>query len=408
MCVDSYGEKNEAFLPMPLYLINTMRKLLSLFSALPFLLSAQPAQPLLYAEPYLQNVSTTAVTVMYQSHGSVHSWVEVGTDSLHTTTVRQLTNGQEVVHDIEHRVRLEGLTPGATYYYRVCATEILKNQAYSKTFGRTARTPFYRFTLPADTTRNFTALVLNDLHGNGPTIAALSALAETIPHDFVVFNGDCLSEPATREHAIKDIHWLASAFHAASIPCIFLRGNHEIRNAYSSGMPSLFEWSGHGTTYHAFSWGDTRFVMLDCGEDKPDSTWVYYGLNDFNAFRRDQADFLKQEISSKAYKKARRHVLIHHIPLWFERENDPGAISLPCRELWLPWLKKAAFDVSINAHVHEFRYAEAGTVGNPYPVLTGGGPSLESATLTVVRKQGKYLEVQVLDAKGNVRHATQL
>ncbi len=49
---------------------------------------------------------------MYQSHGSVHSWVEVGTDSLHTTTVRRLTNGQEVVHDIEHRVRLEGLTPG--------------------------------------------------------------------------------------------------------------------------------------------------------------------------------------------------------------------------------------------------------------------------------------------------------
>lgn len=96
-------------------------------------LTGQTTEPLLFfpASPYLQNMSFTAVTVMYQSGGSVHSWVEMGRDSLHTT-YRQLSGGQEVVHDDEHKVRIEGLEPGATYYYRVCATEILANQAYKK------------------------------------------------------------------------------------------------------------------------------------------------------------------------------------------------------------------------------------------------------------------------------------
>lgn len=259
-------------------------------------LAGQTTEPLLFfpVSPYLQNVSPTAVTVMYQSGGSVHSWVEVGRDSLHTTAYRQLAGGQEVVHDDEHKVRIERLEPGATYYYRVCATEILANQAYKKEFGRTVKTPFYKMTLPADTTRNFTAIVLNDLHGVGELVAQMARLADSIKPDFVVFNGDCLSEPATRQQAWQMVHSLTTAFHGTSTPCIFVRGNHEIRNAYSSGMLSLFDWPG-GQTYHAFSWGDTRFVVLDCGEDKPDDTWVYYGLNDFTGFRSAQVDFLQKE-----------------------------------------------------------------------------------------------------------------
>ena len=61
-------------------------------------------------------------------------------------------------------------------------------------------------------------------------------------------------------------------------------------------------------TYGAFSWGDTRFVMLDCGEDKPDSTWVYYGLNDFTGLRKDQVSFLSKELSGKEFKQASKRV----------------------------------------------------------------------------------------------------
>lgn len=365
-------------------------------------LTGQTTEPLLFfpVSPYLQNMSPTAVTVMYQSGGSVHSWVEVGRDSLHTTAYRQLAGGQEVVHDDEHKVRIEGLEPGATYYYRVCATEILTNQAYKKEFGRTVKTPFYKMTLPADTTRNFTAIVLNDLHGVGELVAQMARLADSIKPDFVVFNGDCLSEPATRQQAWQMVHSLTTAFHGTSTPCIFVRGNHEIRNAYSSGMLSLFDWPG-GQTYHAFSWGDTRFVVLDCGEDKPDDTWVYYGLNDFTGFRSAQVDFLQKETAGKAYRQARHHIFIHHIPLWAEEEpQDPGAVSKPCRTLWTPVLKKADIDVALNGHTHRFRHYAAGESGCLYPVVVGGGPSLKSATMTIVRKQNKTLSLEIINAQG--------
>ena len=54
--------------------------------------------------------------------------------------------------------------------------------------------------------------------------------------------------------------------------------------------------------------------MLDCGEDKPDTHWVYYGLNDFSDLRKAQAGFLKEELASRAFKKASKRVLIHHVP----------------------------------------------------------------------------------------------
>lgn len=385
-----------------------MRIFLFLLTIQAFLgLSAQQAFPgdsarsLFYGSPYLQHATPSGVSVMYQSTCSVHSWVEFGRDTLHLDTLRQLIGGQEVVHDAEHRVRLTGLRPGATYYYRVCAQQILKNQSYHKEFGRTERTPFHHFTLPADTSTHFTALVFNDMHSVRELESAMGRLADSIPHDFVIFNGDCLPEPAHRDQAFSSVQSLVSTFHGADIPCIFLRGNHEIRNAYSSGMLSLFDYGPGSTTYHAFSWGDVRFVMLDCGEDKPDDTWVYYGLNDFTAFRREQAAFLADEIRSRPFRKAHRRILVHHIPLWFQdAANDPGGESAPCRKLWSPVLEKAPVDLALNGHTHRFQFYETGQYGNPYPMLIGGGPSHKSATVIVLEKRGKTLRVKVLDTKG--------
>ena len=365
-----------------------------LFSAIT--LSAAQPQDVLWGLPYLQNMTTDGVTVMYQSRGSVHSWVEVGIDSMHTQRFRQLRGGQEVVHDQEHRVRLSGLQPGQTYYYRICAQEITKNQSYHKTFGCSIATPFYRFTLPADTMMNFTAIILNDLHGVQAVINRVAACVDSIQPDLIFFNGDCLSEPADRDQAIRMVQSLVVPFHGEQRPLVFIRGNHEIRNAYSSGMTSLMEWPG-GETYHAFSWGRTRFVVLDCGEDKPDSTWVYYGLNDFSGFRQDQVGFLQQEIRSRAFRKADHRFLLHHIPLWFDNEaNDPGGASAPCRTLWADLLTRAGIDCAFNGHTHRQQFYDKGQQGNPYPMYIGGGPAVGHASVYVLRVRGKEYSVETI------------
>ncbi len=354
-----------------------------------------PADQLLYHKPYLQNPSTDGMTVMYQSNVPVTSRVEYGTDTLNLSSARQLIAGQEVVHDLEHKVRLTGLRPGTRYYYRVRACEITENSSYHKSFGDSTVTPFYSFvTLPEDK-KEMTVLVLNDLHENMVTIDTLAAKAAKIPHDMVIFNGDCLPEPYDRDYAVNWIHVLSDRFDGANTPIMYIRGNHEIRNAYSSGMPSLFDNPG-GKTYGAFTLGGTRFIVLDCGEDKTDDTWVYYGLNDFTGLRSEQADWLKQEMASREYKKADNRVLIHHIPVWGNTDD-----YRPCTELWAPILGKGKFDFDIAAHTHDHKIHPKGSIGNPCVTYIGGGPKLESATMLVLTTGPDGVDARVVTAGGD-------
>lgn len=353
-------------------------------------------QTIMWHQPYLQNISPEGVTIMYQTRKLSTSRVEFGTD---TTTMlrsaRQLTGGQEVVHDLEHRVRLDSLRPGTTYYYRITGREILVNKSYHKEFGPMWNTPFYKFTTPEVKPEKFTAIVFNDLHGHKPTIERLAKLAASTPHDLIIFNGDCLSEPASRQDAVEELHTLANVFGLSSKPAIFIRGNHEIRNAYSSGAQSLFD-RPEGLTYGAQTYGDIRFVTLDCGEDKPDTTWVYYGLNDFTGLRHEQVKFLERELASEEFGKAPFRVLIHHIPVWGNTDDYQ-----PCTDLWAPILAGAPFDVDIAAHTHEFNTIERGEQGQAFPVIIGGGYEEDSATTTVIQKIGDNLTVTVFDINGN-------
>lgn len=354
----------------------------------------QPVGRVFYGMPYLQRPTSDGVTVMCQTRVPAHVWVEFGTDTLHLQRAQTLVDGQAKCHEVLHRVRLDGLEGGRTCYYRVCAREIADNQAYSKTLGDTVRSRFYRFTPPSPRGTDFTALVLNDLHLVARDEAALAQVARSVKPDFICFNGDCLPEPATREEAVRHVQRLVKLFDGAQVPLCFIRGNHEIRNAYSSGMPELFDYPG-GHSYGAFSWGDTRLVVLDCGEDKPDTHWVYYGLNDFQQFREEQRTFLQQEMRQRAFRRAARRVLLCHIPLW----GNSDAYQ-PCPALWGDVLRRARFDVELSAHTHQFAYYPKDSIGNPFPVCIGGGPG--AVTYMLLQKRGRQLSLTVKDLQGRV------
>jgi len=136
--------------------------------------------------------------------------------------------------------------------------------------------------------------------------------------------------------------------------------------------------------------------MLDCGEDKPDDQWVYYGLNDFTRFRKDQAAFLKKETASKEFKSATRRVLIHHIPVYGMRE----LAFVPCRDEWGNILAKTPFSICLNAHTHSFNHIAKGKDGNNFPVVVGGGSNERSATVSILQKKGKQMTLSVLNTNG--------
>ena len=319
--------------------------------------------------------------------------MEYGTDSLHLKRVRLIIDGQAEFNESIHKIRLEGLTPGQTYYYRVCSQEILQYKAYSKKFGHTAKSGFYSFTAPKNDADSFTAIVFNDLHQRDKVFQTLLKQVENVDYDFVVFNGDCIDDPANHAQATRFVKLLTEGVHGDRTPTLFIRGNHEIRNAYSIGLRKHFDYVG-GKTYGAFNWGDTRIVMLDCGEDKTDDHREYSGLNDFTQLRHEQVGFLEKELASKAFKKADKRILIHHIPLY-------GCHNL-CKDLWEPLLRKAPFHVSINAHTHKFAHHPKGTLENNYPVVIGGGNNAGNATVMILEKKRGELRIKVLDAEGKV------
>ena len=357
--------------------------------------TAEKADKIFRMKPYLQNPVGNGITVMWETTVPAYCWVEYGTDTTQLKRARTIVDGQVVCNNYLHKIRIDGLQPGQKYYYRVCSQEILLYQAYKKVFGNTAQSAFSEFTLPATDTDSFTAVVFNDLHQHTQTFRALCQQIKNVNYDFVVFNGDCVDDPVDHNQATSFISELTEGVCGDRIPTFFMRGNHEIRNAYSIGLRDHYDYVGD-RTYGSFNWGDTRIVMLDCGEDKPDDHWVYYGLNDFTQLRNEQVDFLKKELSSKEFKKARKRVLIHHIPLY---GNDGKNL---CANLWTKLLEKAPFNISLNAHTHKYAYHPKGELGNNYPVIIGGGYKMDGTTVMILEKKKDELRVKVLNAKGKI------
>ena len=357
--------------------------------------TAEKANKIFRTKPYLQNPVGNGITVMWETTVPAYCWVEYGTDTTQLKRARTIVDGQVVCNNYLHKIRIDGLQPGQKYYYRVCSQEMLLYQAYKKVFGNTAQSSFSEFTLPTTDTDSFTAVVFNDLHQHTQTFRALCKQIQNVDYDFVVFNGDCVDDPVDHNQATAFISELTEGVHGDRIPTFFMRGNHEIRNAYSIGLRDHYDYVGD-KTYGSFNWGDTRIVMLDCGEDKLDSHWVYYGLNDFTQLRNEQVDFLKKELSANEFKKAKKRILIHHIPLY---GND--GVNL-CADLWTNLLEKAPFNVSLNAHTHKYAFHPKGELGNNYPVVIGGGYKMDGATVMILEKKKNDLKIKVLNVKGEI------
>lgn len=355
-----------------------------------------PANQVMRTVPYLQQPKVDEMTVMWLTNVPCRSWVEFGTDTTQLTRARSFIEGEMVANNKLNRIRLENLQPNTDYFYRVVSQEITLYRAYHKEFGDTVRSSFHSFRTLNPAAENYTVAIFNDLHKNYPLFDKLAEQIKNENCDLIIFNGDCIDDAENEEAIVGTIDYYGRKYGSESIPSIYLRGNHETRGEYSVLLWDYLGRTGGDRTYGAFTLGDTRFVLMDAGEDKPDTHPVYYDMNDFTVYREAQASFLEKEINSKDFKKASKRVLIHHIPIYGGGDNYN-----PCLELWGPIMQKAPFNIGINAHTHRYRFMPKGEAGNPFPVLIGGSNREEGATVTLLRKQEKTLTLTVLDAGGN-------
>jgi len=356
----------------------------------------EEANPLFLTRPYLQNVGGTEATVVWLTSVNCHSWVEWGETEALGKKVQPVVDGQVVANNRLNKITLTGLNLGRRCFYRICSREITHYGPYSVKWGRRGNSAVESFKTAAPETDSLKCVFFNDIHDNLPMFNELAGRIKGLGHDLSVFNGDCFNDPAHEAGVLRSLEVYNQGINASGKPVVYLRGNHEIRGAYSRQWPSLVSNPG-GEQYFALSCGPIRFVFMDNGEDKPDSHWAYSGLNDFEGFHREQAEWLEKEIETPAFKKAGYRVLVHHIPIY----GIPETKYNPWKKLWGPILNRAGFDISFHGHTHKAAIHPPQTAGDHnYPLIIGGGKRMEDGTVTLLDADGSGLEVAILNAKG--------
>jgi len=347
--------------------------------------------------PYLQAASETGMTIVWATNRNCVSRVEYGpAPDGPASTASAGHHGLIDANITLHRVSITGLEPGRTYYYRAISTEIVDFKAYKVTYGGTIRSADGRFTTLDAKKKQFSFVVLNDRHEKVKPLRTALDWIDWGTIDLAFLVGDMINDPMTEQQTFKGLIDPCVSFFAGRIPFILVRGNHETRGTAARGLMDYFPTDSQ-RYYHSMSHGGVRFIMLDGGEDKADTSPEYSGLVDFESYLKQETEWLRQEIQSEGFGKANLRVVMIHVPP--TGMEDPKFI----REKWVldhwgPLFDKGKVDLVISGHTHQFEEIGPREGKNSYPILIG-----DTETVMRVDVSEGRMSVTVSGNDGTVR-----
>ncbi|MDL2266303.1 metallophosphoesterase family protein [Parabacteroides sp. OttesenSCG-928-G07] len=374
---------------------------------IPLLIFGQSDIRIMYG-PYLQKVSENEATIMWVTDKEAVSWVELAPDDgMHFYATErpqyfQTNFGKKMIGKL-HEIKLKNLQPNTNYRYRIYSKAVMEQTPYYIQYGKVAASDVYRgqpfLFRTLDTKKTETTFTMvNDIHADSALLVALMQTQKIKNTDFVLFNGDMLSDLRSEQQIFDGFMTSAVKLFAAEIPMFFARGNHEARGPFSTEFIRYFPTST-GQPYYTFRQGPAFFIVLDAGEDKPDSDIEYLGLGAFDIYRQEQTEWLKKVLESDEFKQAPVKIVVMHVPpvgsSWY------GLLQV--KEQFLPLLNKAGIDLMLSGHLHRHIYYPKGEEGCEFPVLINSNKHVvtghvkgESITLEVKDAAGKLVEEIVL------------
>ena len=353
----------------------------------------------------LQNYAETSMGVAFAVSALANGYVLVG-EQPDLSDARRVKCGGFRTTDLSDsviQVRLTGLKPSTTYYYKIGADRIAYGGGYDmKVVGNEEDPTVYHFTTAGPSARAHFC-VINDTHVQWTPIgAALDRVAQLGP-SCVIWNGDASNTEETTQDLVTIYlrHQLERKDYAARTPYLFCPGNHDQRGMANRHLERVWMYrqpeersSSHWDLGRNFAvrMGQIALVGLDTGEDKLDTHPAFAGLFNNEAYRDAQTLWLRDALQRPEIASAPFLVAFCHIPLFDPLpERNPGDVTpeesrgrythgyaawqRTCARLWGPLLADAGCQLVVTAHQHRYRY-DAPTADRPWAQIVGGGPDM--------------------------------
>ncbi len=353
--------------------------------------------------PWVQAVGQNEFTVVWTTNVDAAVWVEVAPDdgthfyAKERPKYYQSLYGRRLIGKL-HRVPVTGLQKGTSYRYRIFQQALLLDEGNKRvvlgdSFGSDIKRdlPYTVKTLDPDKDE-IRFVMVNDIHGNDSLFRQLTKNVRKNNADFVVFNGDMLTQTESEQQIIDGYLNSACQLFASEVPFYALRGNHENRGSFSYEFFNYFPAPGNNA-YYAFRHGPAYFIFIDSGEDKPDSDIRYYGLSTSDQFRDEEAKWLEQVVASDEFKQAPVKIVFMHMPP--EERGWHGTLEV--ERLFMPVLNQAGIDLMLSGHIHKYSYIDKGKKNNNFPILINS-----NVWQTEVSVNSKCLRMKLIDVSGNV------
>ena len=330
--------------------------------------------------PYLQNVTTSGVTVCITSTGADMT-VEYGLDATYGDSVYTDSSVDPAWDSWPvFQARIEGLLPATVYHYRVTSGGVTTDD--------------HAFTTAVNPGDAFLFTAYGDNRAGGAAWAhetIVAGMLSEVP-DFFINTGDLVlhSEILGLETAVE---WL-KLFHQtapliAQSPLFAIRGNHDDYGDFFADYMDNPTAATGSELYYSFDYGNAHFLALDSSLD------VCSG---------PQLAFVESDLAANEG-LGPLFVFFHKPP--FSNGTHGGSTS--AHDCWAPLFQEYGVDVVFGGHDHLYTHYGPYPTGSPvdgingvhYIVTGGGGAPLyavnydEQAPIEVTESVYNYVVVQV-------------
>lgn len=302
------------------------------------------------------------------------AWVEVGGE-VYPDEKNGLMRSETLVHRVS--VPMEKLD--AARGYDVCFRALPERKPYWPELGETERC-HYDFR-PVDWSDGLQVYHIADAHSHAQeAIETGRYFGDQL--DLLILNGDIPAESKT-EQDVLSVFDMTGGITGGERPVLYVRGNHDTRGKYAVEFTD-FIGTDEGRTYFTFRLGSVWGIVLDCGEDKLDTSVEYGGIVSCHTFRKRQTEFLKRVLAQADQEfnapGVTRRIAVCHVPFMTDLMAGNAIFDIE-KDIYAEWtalLNQMGIELMLCGHEHKLHTFMPGDArlryGASFPVLVGAQP----------------------------------